>query len=95
MPTIHLGSHACFSATELYTNLHTKFFFHPIELKSYSALGSLQALRDHYTIIVTECINLYRRLKQRYFRSDLGGDKNKGIYDVIAYMRKFQENLSN
>ena len=73
----------------------TKLFFHTIELKSYSALGSLQALRGHCTIIITKCIHLYWRIKQRHFRSDLLGDKKKEICGVTAYMRKFQENLSN
>ena len=73
----------------------TKLFFHTVELKSYSALGSLQALRGHCTIIITKCIHLYWRIKQRHFRSDLRGDKKKEICGVIAYMRKFQENLSN
>lgn len=91
----HSSGITCLLQCHRNLNIHTKLFFHIIELKSYSALGSLQALRGHCTIIITKCIHLYWRIKQRHFRSNLCGDKKKEICRVIAYMRKFQENLSH
>ena len=73
----HSSGITCLLQCHRNLNLHTKLFFHIIELKSYSALGSLQALRGHCTIIIMKCIHLYWRIKQRHFRSDLCGDKKK------------------